>query len=63
LISSVNGGDTAAAFVKMKGAPQGAPSHSVLIAIKALISWGPISKMWIRVHGKARFGEKAQHTR
>jgi hypothetical protein len=23
----------------------------------------PISKMWIRVHGKAWFGEKAQHTR
>ena len=22
-----------------------------------------ISKMWIRVHGKARFGEKAEHTR
>ncbi len=21
-----------------------------------------ISKMWIRVHGKARFGEKAEHT-
>jgi hypothetical protein len=23
----------------------------------------PISKMWIRVHGKARIGEKAEHTR
>jgi len=22
-----------------------------------------ISKMWIRIHGKARFGEKAEHTR
>jgi hypothetical protein len=22
-----------------------------------------ISKMWIRVHGKARIGEKAEHTR
>jgi hypothetical protein len=22
----------------------------------------PIAKMWIRVQGKARFGEKAQHT-
>jgi len=23
----------------------------------------PISKMWIRAHGKARGGEKAEHTR
>ena len=23
----------------------------------------PISIMWIRDHGKARFGEKAEHTR
>jgi hypothetical protein len=23
----------------------------------------PIYKMWIRVHGKARVGEKAEHTR
>jgi hypothetical protein len=23
----------------------------------------PISKKWIRVQGKARFGEKAEHTR
>jgi hypothetical protein len=25
-----------------------------------IISLEPISKMWIRTHGKARFGEKAE---
>jgi hypothetical protein len=23
----------------------------------------PVSKLWIRVHSKARFGSKAEHTR
>jgi hypothetical protein len=34
--------------------------HTVSLNRKEL---EPISKIWIRVQGKARFGEKAEHTR
>jgi len=48
---------------KIKGAPEGAPLSSIVNTIAAFMPLEPISKMWIRVQGKARFGEKAQHTR
>jgi hypothetical protein len=41
------------------------PRRTPLIGKRAISGWKlePISKMWIRIQGKARGGEKAEHTR
>ena len=39
------------------------PTFDLICVIKLKKIEEPISKMWIRVHGKARSGEKAEHTR